>query len=150
MDYILTDSLYYAFGKVMRMYYIRTHSVLDKIGLYPGQPPLLIALSHKDGQSQKELSERLRVKPATITVMIKRMEKSELLEKKSDEKDQRISRVYLTSKGREASRALKEIVIDMEEQCFKNLTQEERILLRRLLLQVADNLSVDVENEKDD
>lgn len=134
------DSLYHVFYQVIGLNYRRSQMLLDKIGIYPGQPPMLFSLLHKDGQSQKELSDKLRVKPATITVMLKRMEKVGLVERRHDADDQRVSRVYITEQGKEACEELKKVMSIIHGECFDNFTEEEKILLRRLLMQVRDNL----------
>lgn len=134
------NSLNHVFYQVMRLHYKRTHYLLDKSGVYPGQPPLLFSLYHKNGQSQKDLACKLNIKPATMTVMIKRMEKAELIKRKGDSKDQRISRVYITEKGKEVCESVKVIIDQIQDECLSNFTKEEEVLLRRLLLQVKDNL----------
>jgi DNA-binding MarR family transcriptional regulator len=115
--------------------------LLEKIGVYPGQPPLLFIIGKKDGPSQKELAEKLHIKAATITVMLHRMEKAKLIERRPDNNDQRISRVYLTGEGKkvrdEAIMSLK----TMEDDCFSNFTTEEKLLMRRLLMQMRNNLA---------
>ncbi|SKA74943.1 transcriptional regulator, MarR family [Clostridium sp. USBA 49] len=134
------DSLYHIFAEIIKLHFARSHNLLEKLGIYPGQPPLLFALYCKDGQSQRELAEKLIIRPATMTVMLKRMEKSELIIRKQDDKDQRILRVYLTKKGRETCEKLKSTMKVLTEECFCNLTEDEKILLRRLLMQIRDNL----------
>ena len=134
------DSLYNVFSQVIRLHYHRAHTMLEKAEVYPGQPPMLIALYHQDGQSQKELAKKLNIKPATITVMLKRMENSKLLERRPDTQDQRVTRVYLTDKGRETFIKVREILDGITAECFSNFTSEEEVILRRLLMQVRDNL----------
>lgn len=134
------DSLYGLFFQIEKLHYQRMHRLLEKINIYPGQPPLLIALTRKDGQSQKDLAEILHIKPATLTVMIGRMEKSGLVERRQDTEDQRVSRVYITDKGRKVCKQVTEIVNNMVKDCFNNFTEEEEALLRRLFMQIRDNL----------
>lgn len=134
------DSLYYIFLEVLRHHYNLTHTLLNNIGIYPGQPPMLFALNKKDGQSQKELAHKLNLKPATITVMVKRMEKENLVVRRQDDKDQRISRVYLTKKGKEMFKKTNEVINNIEKICFQNFTPEEKLLLRRLFMQMKQNL----------
>lgn len=140
MHSLNSDSLYHVFSRVIKSHHKRMHSLMEEIGLYPGQHPMLFMLGHNDGQSQKELAERLRSKPATITVMVTRMEKAGLVERKQDSEDQRVSRVYLTDKGKGIVTHVKEKLDSINEECFKNFTEEEKMLLRRFLLQMADNL----------
>lgn len=140
MDCYNSNSLYHVFGRVIRSHFQRMHAVLEGIGLYPGQHPLLFILGHRDGQSQKELAEKLKIKPATITVMINRMEKAGFLERRHDSEDQRVSRIYLTEKGKRTFTLVKEKLKSISDECFRDMTEEEKVILRRLLLQVSENL----------
>jgi DNA-binding MarR family transcriptional regulator len=117
------------------------HKLLEKMGVYPGQPPLLFIVGKYDGLSQRELAEKLHIKAATITVMLRRMEKTGLVERKPDRDDQRISRVYLSGRGKEVLSEVRETLKEIEEECFSNLTVEEKLLLRRFMMQMKDNLS---------
>lgn len=85
--------------KSARLYFVRAFHLLERLGLHPGQVPLLVALYREDGLSQKELVKRLSVKPSTVAVMIKRMERNGLLQRRSDDKDQRVTRICLTGGG---------------------------------------------------
>ncbi|MEW9094923.1 MAG: MarR family transcriptional regulator [Clostridiaceae bacterium] len=149
MECIEKDSLYHVFSQVIRLHYYRTHKLLEKIGVYPGQPPMLMALHIKDGQSQKELSDKLNIKPATITMMLKRMEKFDLVERKVDSEDQRVTRVYLTEKGKELCKEAIQVIKIIKGECFSNFTEEEKILLRRLLMQMKNNLEEACDKELD-
>ncbi|WP_010293212.1 MarR family winged helix-turn-helix transcriptional regulator [Clostridium senegalense] len=55
---------------------------LIKLGLYRGQPSLIMVLYKNEGVRQKELCEKLSVTPATMTKMVNRMEKSGFIVKK--------------------------------------------------------------------
>ena len=141
MDNINRDSIYYVFLEIFRLHHIMAHKLLEEIDLYPGQPPLLFMLNKMDGQSQKDLASRLHIKPSTVNVMIKRMEKESLIERRQDEEDQRISRVHITDKGRLVCKKANEMMKEMEDNMLVDLNSQEKIILRRLLLQVKDNLS---------
>lgn len=149
MDSCNFDSLHQAFMKVIKLHYQRLHTTLEKLGLYPGQPPMLFILYKNDGQSQRELADKLHIKPATTTVMLTRLEKAGLVTRKQDEEDQRVSRVYLTEKGRDICKILKKVMEDLNEECFGNFSDDEKELLRSLLMKMSDNLSKKCENSKD-
>ncbi|MFA5524076.1 MAG: MarR family transcriptional regulator [Tissierellales bacterium] len=140
MGNIDKDSLYYIYLEILRLHYYRTHVLLEEIGVYPGQPPLLSILNKEDGLSQTDIAGKLDVKASTLTVMLKRMEKTKLVERRQDTEDQRISRVYLTEEGREMCKKAMKIMDQLEEECFGNFTIEEKVLFRRLLMQMRDNL----------
>lgn len=144
MEKLDKDSIYFIFLEVLRLHYYRTHMLLDKIGVYPGQPPLLFILNKHDGLSQKEIADKLGIKPSTITVMLKRMESGNLVCRRQDSEDQRVSRVYLTEEGRRLSEKSKEITIQLQDECFGNFTQEEKENFRRLFIQMRDNLQKEI------
>jgi DNA-binding MarR family transcriptional regulator len=127
-------------GHVLKLYRQNVDSLIQSYDVFPGQPPLLMRLAKKDGQIQKELADKLNIKPATLTVMINRMQKAGLVERKPDPRDHRVSRVYLTEKGRLAVTAVKEALQIIELKCFEHFSMEEKLLFRRLLQQMHDNL----------
>ncbi len=144
MEKLDKDSLYFIFLEVLRLHYYRTHMLLDKIGVYPGQPPLLFILNKHNGLSQKEIAKKLGIKPSTITVMLKRMESGNLVCRRQDSKDQRVSRVYITEEGRRLCEKSKELTIQLQDECFGNFTQEEKENLRRSFIQIRDNLQKEI------
>jgi DNA-binding MarR family transcriptional regulator len=134
------ESIYAIFGQVVRLHYSRAYLSLEKVGIFPGQAPLLFILGKQDGLSQKELADKLFIKAATATVMLKRMQYSGLVERHIDEKDQRVIRVFLTEKGRQTLEVTRKIFKEIGSQCFKNFSPEEQLLLRRLFMQMRENL----------
>lgn len=145
MNIIERESLYYVFLEILRLHYYRTHTLLDEIGVYPGQPPMLFVLNNKQGLTQKEIAALLKLKPSTITVMLKRMEKADLIMRKQDDKDQRILRVYLTEKGEILCTEAKKVMDNINEECFGNFHDQARIVLKENLNQIRDNLIKSIE-----
>jgi len=135
-----TDNLDFILANVCHLHHIRAHQMLESIGLYRGQPPVLKALWEKEGLTQTELAEHMKITPATMTKMLQRMEKTGFIQRKPDEEDHRISRVYLTGAGRAIQGELEAIWVRIEDETFANFTEEERKLLRKFLLQMRENL----------
>lgn len=128
------------FMEIMRLHFLKGHQELDKVGIYSGQAALLMKLNKENGLSQKEIADRLTVKPATITVMLQRMEKTNYIIREKDDIDKRISRIFITDKGREVCDEIKKVHDKFEEECFVNLNEDEILILRTLLMRVRDNL----------
>lgn len=82
---------------------------LNEKKLYRGDPRLLMYVYFHDGRKQAEIAKGLCVKPASLTVMLQRMEQAGLVNRKSDEQDQRVQRVYITELGRETSKKTVEL-----------------------------------------
>ena len=75
-----------------------------------------------------------------MSTTIQRMEAAGLVERRHDDEDQRVSRVYLTRKGRSVREDVEQVWDRIEEEVFVDFTPEELMLLRRLFLQMRENL----------
>jgi DNA-binding MarR family transcriptional regulator len=135
-----SESMDFLLVQVCRLHHARAHTLLEEFGLYRGQPPMLFALWEQEGLTHSELAARLHVRPSTITKMINRMEKAGFVRRRSDPEDQRVSRVYLTDAGRSIQNEVERVWHTLEDETFVGFSLEERVLLRRFLLQMRDNL----------
>ena len=120
--------------------------MLAKHGIHAGQDVLLYYLSQKDGQTVSELVMNIYVQHATISNMINRMVASGLVTKVKDSHDMRVSRIFLTDKGKEALKKVEEVWYSLEEQTLEGLSTEEQIILRRLLQDVLKNFRGSLQN----
>ncbi|WP_145407256.1 MarR family winged helix-turn-helix transcriptional regulator [Paenibacillus xylanexedens] len=131
-------------GQLSELVKLQRYKIHEKLvnhpELYPGQPPLLFQLEREDGQTQKHLAEQLRRTPATVTVMLKRMETSGYVRREPDPNDQRSLRVYLTDLGRTALHDLREVFQELEEQAQKGFTPEESQMMSTLAQRMVQNL----------
>ena len=134
------ESLDFLLVQICKLHHARAHTLLEELGLYRGQPPVLFALWEREGLTHSELAARLHVKPATITKMINRMEKTGFVQRRSDPEDQRVSRVYLTDAGHAIQNEVERVWRILLEETFVGFSLEERVLLRRFFLQMRDNL----------
>ena len=135
------------FGRLIRMYYSRIQSQLAEVGLYRGQPPILMLLYKNDGMSQKEMARALNLSPATMTVSLKRMEKAGLVLREMDEHDQRILRVHLSEKGREMCETGESRIGVVSAELLEGFTLEEQQQLNEYLGRIARNMERVVEKE---
>ena len=97
-------------------------------------------LAYKDGLSQREIAEKLHIKPPTVNVTVQRLEKAGFLYREADEKDQRISRIYMTEKGKQAKESGMKKVQDNEKILLDGFSEEDLCLLRRFLDQITENI----------
>lgn len=74
---------------------------LDKMGLTYPQYLVLMVLWEDDGLSVNKITDRLMLNTNTISPLLKRMEKMELLNRNRSSKDERSVVVKLTEKGRQ-------------------------------------------------
>ena len=79
-------------AQVTRLHFLRAHALLSEVGIHPGQYPLLELLHSSQGMSQHEIARKLIIKPSTLTVMLKRLERDGMVDKQRDPNDKRIFR----------------------------------------------------------
>lgn len=140
-DKPIQETIGYLMVRVSRSHRALVSSALADLGLYLGQEMLLKELWEQDGRSQTELLAELRVEPPTLTKMLRRLETAGLVERQRDSEDARVCRVYLTASGRSLCEPVTRCWNQVEQKILANLTLEEQLLFRRLLLQVYSNLT---------
>lgn len=121
---------------------------LEDFEISPSQARVLFILDREGVLSQRELAERIGVKPPSMTVALRKMERLEYVTRENDKNDMRIIRITLTEKGKNCVDEVKGIFVRAEENLLRGFSQEERMLMKRLLLQMRDNLmsSKDMKN----
>lgn len=115
---------------------------LAKFNLHVGQEMFLLPLWEQDGMNLTQLAEHICVQPATVSRMLDRIESSGLVKRASDPDDGRVSRVHLTHKGRDLLEPIVRLWEEVDDEMMKGFTFEERLLFRRLLIEVYSNLSI--------
>jgi MarR family transcriptional regulator, organic hydroperoxide resistance regulator len=73
--------------------------------------------------------------------MLQRMEQAGFIERRADPEDARVTRVYLTERGRSLEQPVLDVWKKLEAQTVAGLSATEQALLSRLLQQVSANLS---------
>lgn len=126
--------------EVLHKSFMQSYSKLTAKKIHPGQCALLNMLADEDGITQKELAKKLNIKPPTVAVMVKRMEKNEYISKQTDSQDMRKTRIYITQKGKDVAKEVKEIQTEIKEQMYKGFTNEEIENLKKSFIKIRDNL----------
>ena len=137
----MPQTISFLLAHICKAHRSRAEDTLGEIGLHVGQEKFLWQLWQEDGLTQSQLAENMCVQPPTVNKMLSRMESSGLVERRIDPEDNRVSRVYLTEQSRCMQHQVEETWQQLEAKTVANLTSDERILLRRLLMQIYENLT---------
>lgn len=105
--------------------------------LHWGLRRILQQLWLQDGLSQKELSDVIGSSEASISNMLKHLVAGDWVERRQDEYDYRISRVYLTDNGRALRDAVQEELRQVDTEIRSQLGEKDAALLDELLLRMA-------------
>jgi MarR family transcriptional regulator, organic hydroperoxide resistance regulator len=136
----IPESIGFNIVKLCKQYFNRLNAVLNPLNLYEGQQNLLLLLWDEDGLPQAEITRRLGIEAASVSKGIERIESAGFIERRPDPDDARMNRIFLTDAGRALEEPVKQAWFGAEEQLLANMTPEERMLLRRLMLQMRENL----------
>lgn len=122
----------------------RLHDCLRKageqVGLSQSYRGILFHLGHEDGLTQWELAKRTNVSPPTVSVSLQKMERAGLLERRTDENDQRSVRVYLTEEGHALNDRIYTEFYKVDMQLEAGFSQEEKKMIRRIFAKMNENL----------
>lgn len=140
MDMDLCAKVKFSEWAIQRYEFRYLRHELDNERLYKGDPRLLMFISQKEGCNQTQIAKNLCIKPATLTVMIKRMEAAGLISRKSDEKDMRTQRVYITKRGKETAERTRDVFKKAVEDIYNGLSESELTEYLRIMEKIQKNL----------
>lgn len=140
MDSEIFDSFGFLLMAVDRAHRNLVRRQMRTMGLNRGQPPVLFALHHKDGLSNSDLAEFLEITPATMTNKVKRMERSGLVIRQRDEEDERVSRIYMTEKGRSIMDRLRQAMLEKEDAMLEGFSDSEIQRIKDDMCKILENI----------
>ncbi len=101
---------------------------------------ILFVLSKYKCMTFGEISEKINRDKSTTTVLVKKLEKSGLVEIKKCEKDNRRKFVSLTEKGEEYNCVTEKLSSELLETSYKNFSDAEKNTLLNLLEKLYENI----------
>ncbi|QHS63420.1 MarR family winged helix-turn-helix transcriptional regulator [Chitinophaga agri] len=138
---LMCSTISHLLQQISKVHRNKGNQLLAAYNLHAGQEQFLATVLCGGAMTMNELTENLEVTPATVTRMAERLEKNGFLNKEKCCNDQRVVRVSLTEKGTEAATQIIDTTWNkLEQQMVRNMSMEEKILLRRLLMQVLENI----------
>lgn len=125
---------------VSRLRRIVFDNFMKPLGVTRSQWWVLAYLSRHDGMIQSDLATVLELGKAALGGLIDRLEATGLIERRPDANDRRVKRVYLTSRGNQTVKEMRELSHEMSEQILQGLDLEQRLQLADMLNLVKHNL----------
>lgn len=114
------------------------------------QAHLLGLLLAEDGLTQKDLSAKLQIRPASLGELVNKLQQNGYVEKRVNEKDKRVSNVYITEEGRRATEGAMQARRELVESIFFGLSEEEinqlSTLMDKLVTSIEQSSGENVEN----
>ena len=117
VNYLLTTAQHSVFLKMTEKL-----SVFD---LTPVQYAVLYCLWENDKKSPKEIAERLKLENSTISGILERMEKKDLIKRMISKEDRRFIQIMLTEKGAVLEKDVLAAVDKVNEEVMSVFSKEE-------------------------
>lgn len=117
---------------------------LDKVtvrqGIYKSQMKMLGHIFHHEGISQRELAGQLEISPPSIAVTAKKLEKMGYIQRRMDEKDNRINILNTTHEGRNLLDRAWTAFTDVDVRMFDGFSAEELVQMTSFYERIEKNL----------
>jgi DNA-binding MarR family transcriptional regulator len=122
-----------AFRSTMRLHRRLMIKKMVAEGGHPGDFICLRVLAEREGISQRDLAERLHLSRPRVTTMLQSLERTGMVERRTDERDRRLLRVFLAPAGRQKVAELRDAWGEYLGQTIGSLSERDRCRLERLL-----------------
>jgi DNA-binding MarR family transcriptional regulator len=100
---------------------------------------LLRNAAESEGSSQRELAEHMHIEPPTLVHHLDKLADEGLVERRRDQLDRRIARVYVTAAGRRRLHELGDIAQAVDRELRALLTQREIDVLGKTLMRIHEH-----------
>ena len=145
LNNLTSDCLYY----IVSRGYLSSTSMLKKEliaqgagNVKPAYLGVLMNLWEEDGLQASELGRKAGLEPSSMTGMIDRMEKDDLIIRQSDPIDRRALRIYLTESGKNAQIPVMKVVNEALESVFEGISDEEMETTKKVLRAFIENIQI--------
>lgn len=115
------------------------YEIKNKLGLTSSQWKVILALNLFDGLSQRELADKIYVDSSTLVPIIDKMETIGLIERRSDPKDRRHNRLFLTKKSESTVDSIIKIIIQLRKDLYKGISHDDQESMRLHLKRIIEN-----------
>ena len=101
---------------------------------------LMAYVSRADGQTQSDLAEQMSLGKVAIGGLIDRLEKTEMIERRAELADRRVRRIYLTDKGKNVTKLMREITLESNETMLSDISIKEIKQTVKVLAKLKKNI----------
>lgn len=145
MDVVNTNSsrpskyVCYKLSRVMRKVHRYYEGKLSHYGITQSQFYVLSAVWEKDGVKFKDLAKSLEMDGSTLSSILDRMERQDLVERRDDPEDRRSLLIFLKKKAKQNIAEITSLAETLNQEIKERFTDEEFATFERVL----DKLSLD-------
>lgn len=136
----------YWIRKVVRKMNTLHDQKLQQYDLTSSQVSVLCQLWNKDGLTQKEIQEKLNLRPASVSGLVDTLSNKGFIVRKHDGEDARLKRLYLTEEGTRVKDLSIEIIKEIEDTITEGFSDDEKVIFICWMKKLYNNLNA-LENQ---
>jgi DNA-binding MarR family transcriptional regulator len=130
----------FALFETQRMLRLYADKQATRFGITRSQWAVLAKLERTEGLKQSELAEMMEMQPISLTRLIDRLCRNDLIERRTDANDRRANRLYLRPAARPLLKKLGELRADITHTALSHMNTAEARNLVRQLEAIKDNV----------
>lgn len=92
----------------------------------------------KEGTPSTSLGPKLGMEPTSLSRILKNLETEGLIIRKSDKKDKRVTKVFLTDQGLEKRKIAKEVVLELNHKVAESFNNQEIENYKKIMTKLND------------
>ena len=139
---MIMNDFSYQVMKMQSLFHKQLLKGLEDTNLSTGQPKVLGYLKSHEGKCQKEIAEACLIEPGSLTILLNRMEKQKMIERRFQGGNRKTRYIYLTDYGRVMAERVIERFFEVEKMAFKGFSEKETKDFRDLCATMIDNLEL--------
>lgn len=111
---------------------------LEECGVTPAQAGIISCLAKESPLTPKKIGDLLHLEASTISGILDKMQKNDLIERTTDSENRRLVLVSLTEKSKQLYPRTNQTTQEMNEQVLANLSEQEIKVLKESLKKIID------------
>ena len=110
-----------------------------RFGLAGAKWKIIVALSLKEGITQKQIADMVFVEAPTLVPVIDKMEKEGYLTRQADPSDRRNNLIFMTKKSMDMVDPMIDCILEIRNRGLKKISNKDMEVTRKVLMQIASN-----------
>jgi MarR family transcriptional regulator for hemolysin len=141
-------NLLFTLGEVQRLVRAYADREAARYGITRAQWAVLAKVERTEGMKQNELAELMEMQPITLTRLIDKLCDNDWIERRGDENDRRVNRLYLRKAGRQLLSKLSGLRSDLTATALDGINPADALRLLTQLETIKENVRTAIQNHE--
>src|SRR6187397_1105063 len=138
----------FTLGEVQRMMRAYADRQAARYGITRAQWAVLAKVERTEGLKQSELAEQMEMQPITLTRLIDKLCDSGWIERRGDETDRRVNRLYLRRTGRQLLGKLSGLRSELTATALEGISPSDAHRMLAQLESIKENVRTAIQNHE--